>query len=85
MRLRLFGRLPRPQGPVDDRELEDGLAGWAMPATRSCRGVQLAHIGQVMTCTSDTCPDVEARHVVSFRCIVMANPCPTCGAQAWGH
>lgn len=85
MKLRLFARLPRPFGPVDDESAVREDASWAMPSTRTCRGVQLMHVGQVMTCTSDTCPDIEAKHVVSFRCIVMANPCPACGAHAWGH
>lgn len=86
MRLRLFGMLPRTVAPGEDAErADDGLGDWAMPSMRSCRGVQLAHVGQVMTCTSETCPDVEAKHVVSFRCVVMANPCPLCGARAWGQ
>ncbi|MDX6224841.1 MAG: hypothetical protein QOE64_1217 [Frankiales bacterium] len=81
MRVRLFDRLPRPA----TAEAETAAAGWTLPATRTCRGVQLVHVGQVCTCINDTCPDPSGPHVVSFRCIVMSNPCPTCGAQAWGH
>ena len=80
MRVKLFGRVPEPSAadPV-----ETTPAAWSFPVTRTCRGVQLMHIGQVFTCINDTCPDPSGPHTVSFRCIVMENPCPHCGAEAW--
>ena len=82
MRVKLFGRLPQPSA-ADPAETTASASPWTLPVTRQCRGVQLMHIGQVFTCIDHACLDPGGPHTVSFRCIVMANPCPHCGAEAW--
>ena len=87
MRVKLFSRIPRPAGEPDPSDATDptGLGTWALPPTRTCRGVQLVHLGQICSCINDACPDPEGPHTVSFRCIVMADPCPSCGAEGWAR